>query len=436
MDQDTVSRRAWLGMVGTTAAGLAVTRTVSGTQLAATPVRWRSDFPALVQLINGKPLAYLDSAATTLRPAPVIDAIAGYYRTVNANPSPTLHTLARRSAEAYAAARTTVARFINADPPEIIWTRGTTEGINLFASSWGGASLRAGDEILVSVAEHYSNWLPWRAVAARTGAVVRVFGVHDDGRLDLEDMERKLSPRTRLVAVSHVSNVLGLINPIAELVRRAGTVNARVFVDGAQSAPHVPVDVKALGCDFFVFSSHKMLGPMATGVAWARHEILEAMPPYQTGSNMAHDVTFDSAVLEHDGQKFQAGTPNVSGPIGLAAACAYLDGLGRSAIAEHEQALTRRALEMFGRLRGVKLIGPATAGDRVPVFCFTLDGVPVPAIVKALDDEGIAIRGGDMAALPLLERFGTKSAARVSAYLYNSVQDIDRAGAVLDKLRR
>lgn len=440
MDQqplaDTIGRRTWLWMVGTTAAGLAVTRTVSGTQVSASPVRWRADFPALGQLINGQPLAYLDSAATTLRPAPVIDAIAGYYRTVNANPSGTLHTLARRSAEEYAAARTAVARFINADPREIIWTRGTTEGVNLFASSWGGAHLRPGDEILVSVAEHYSNWLPWRAIARRTGAVVRVFGVRDDGRLNLEDLERLLSPRTRLVAVSHVSNVLGLVNSIPEVVRRARSVNASVFVDGAQSAPHMPVDVKTLGCDFFVFSSHKMLGPMATGVAWARHEILEAMPPYQTGSNMAHDVTIDSAVLEHDGQKFQAGTPNVSGPIGLAAACAYLNSLGRSAIAEHEQMLTRRALDVFRRVRGLTLIGSATADDRVPVFCFTIDGVPVPAIVKALDDEGIAIRGGDMAALPLLERFGTKAAARVSAYLYNTVQDIDRLGAVLERLAR
>ena len=436
MDHNTIGRRAWLWTVGATAAGLAVTRTVSGTQVAASPGRWRADFPALGQLVNGKPLAYLDSAATTLRPAAVIDAVAGYYRTVNANPSATLHTLARRSAEEYAAARTTVARFINADPREIIWTRGTTEGVNLVASSWGGANLRAGDEILVSVAEHYSNWLPWRAAAQRTGATVRVFGVHDNGRLNLEDMERLLTPRTKLVAISHVSNVLGLINPIHEVVRRARSVGAKVFVDGAQSVPHVPVDVRALGCDFMAFSSHKMLGPMATGVAWARHEILEAMPPYQTGSNMAHDVTFDAAVLEHDGQKFQAGTPNVSGPIGLAAACTYLNGLGRAAIASDERHVTTHALDMFTRVRGLKLIGSTTPDDRVPVFCFTIDGVTVPAIVKALDEEGIAIRGGDMAALPLLERFGIKAAARVSAYLYNTVQDIDRVGAVLDRLAR
>src|SRR5262245_25240916 len=251
-----IGRRAWLRTVGVAAAGLAVPGTVSRAQQDRSPIDWRSDFPALNQRVNGKPLAYLDSAATTLRPASVIDAVAGYYRTVNANPSATLHTLARQSAEAYAAARAAVARFINADPREIVWTRGTTEGVNLFASSWGSANLHAGDEILVSVSEHYSNWLPWRAVARRTGATVRVFDVHDDGRLNLEDMERKLSTRTRLVAVSHVSNVLGLINPVADVVRRATRVNARVLVDGAQSAPHFPIDVQALGCDFFVFSSH------------------------------------------------------------------------------------------------------------------------------------------------------------------------------------
>src|SRR5262245_28022262 len=430
-----IGRRAWLRTVGVAAAGLAVPGTVSRAQQDRSPIDWRSDFPALNQRVNGKPLAYLDSAATTLRPVSVIDAVSGFYRTVNANPSATLHTLARQSAEAYAAARATVARFINADPREIVFTRGTTESINLFAASWGTANLRPGDEILLSVAEHYSNWLPWRAAARRRGATVRVFGVHDDGRLNLEEMERLLSRRTRLVAVSQVSNVLGLINPIGEVVRRAKSVNARVLVDGAQSAPHVPVDVKAADCDFFVFSSHKMLGPMATGVAWARHDILEAMPPYQTGSNMAHDVTFDSEVLEHDGQKFQAGTPNVSGPIGLAAACAYLDGLSRTAIAAHERTLTVRALDVLGRVRGLKLIGSATSNDRVPVFCFTIDGVAVPAIVKALDEDGIAIRGGDMAALPLLERFGTKAAARVSCYLYTTVEDIDRLGAVLERLK-
>jgi cysteine desulfurase/selenocysteine lyase len=428
-----IDRRTWFRVAGAAAAALAYP--VVGTQ-SQLPSRWRADFPALAQLVNGKPLAYLDSAATTLRPAAVIDAVADYYRTANANPSATLHTLARRSAQRYAEARAEVARFINADPREIIWTRGTTEGINLFAAAWGGANLRAGDEIVVSIAEHYSNWLPWRAIAERTGARVRVFGVTDDGHLDLAELERALTSRTRLVAVSHVSNVLGVVNSIEAVVGRARAVGARVLVDGAQSAPHVPIDVKALGCDFFVFSSHKMLGPMATGVAWARHELLEAMPPYQTGSNMAHDVDLDSAVFEHDGQKFQAGTPNVSGPIGLAAACTYVNGLGRDAVATHEKAITTRALAVLAQVPGLKLIGPSSSENRLPVFCFTLTTTDVPAIVKALDAEGVAIRGGDMAALPLLQRFGTRAAARVSCYLYNSIDEIDRLGEILMRLRR
>ena len=430
----TIYRRALLQTMALAAVGVAVPDIrLRGLQETA---RWRADFPALTQQINGKPLAYLDSAATTLRPATVIDAIADYYRTANANPSGTLHTLARRSAERYAAARAEVARFINADPREIIWTRGTTEGVNLFASSWGSANLKPGDEIVVSIAEHYSNWLPWRAVAERTGARVKVFGIHDDGQLNLAELDQALTSRTRLVAISHVSNVLGYVNPIGEVVRRAQAAGARVLVDGAQSAPHIPVDVKALGCDFFVFSSHKMLGPMATGVAWGRRELLEAMPPYQTGSNMAHDVDLDNAVLEHDGQKFQAGTPNVSGPIGLAAACAYLNSLGRDTIAAHERALTSHALSVLKAVPGLKVIGPTAADNRVPVFCFTIDGVAVPAIVKALDDAGIAIRGGDMAALPLLQRFGTRAAARVSCYLYNTTAEIDRLGAVLRRLAK
>lgn len=430
-----VDRRTWLRVAGAAVAAAAYPVTIVRSQ-APSPARWRDDFPALAQLINGKPLGYLDSAATTLRPAAVIDAIADYYRTANANPSATLHTLARRSAQQYAEARAEVARFINADPREIVWTRGTTEGINLFASAWGGANLHPGDEIVVSIAEHYSNWLPWRAIAQRTGATVKIFGVTDDGHWHLAELERALTARTRLVAVSHVSNVLGLVNPIGEVVRRARSVGARVLVDGAQSAPHLPIDVKALGCDFFVFSSHKMLGPMATGVAWARHDLLEAMPPYQTGSNMAHDVDLETAVLEHDGQKFQAGTPNVSGPIGLAAACAYMNGLGREAIAAHERAITTRALSMFARVPGLKLIGPSTAENRLPVFCFTLATSDVPGIVKALDAEGVAIRGGDMAALPLLQRFGAKAAARVSCYLYTSIDEIDRLGETLMRLTR
>ncbi len=434
------NRRSWIRALSGSALAIAVgQRTMLRAQTplqTRTPADWRSAFPALDQTINGRPLVYLDSAATTQRPSAVIDAVADFYRTVNANPSSTLHTLARRAADRYAAARTTVARFINADPRELVWVRGTTEGINLVAASWGAANLRSGDEIVLPIAEHYSNWLPWRAIAARTGARIRHVGVTDEGHLRLDELDGLLSPRTRLVAISHVSNVLGLVNPVAEIVRKAKRVGATVLVDGAQSVPHVPVDVKALGCDFFAFSSHKMLGPMGTGVLWARRELLEAMPTYQTGSNMAHEVDLTNAVLEHDGQKFQAGTPNVSGAVGLAAAVEFLDGLGRQAIWDHDQTLVRHTLGRLREVPGLRLIGPTSPENRVPVFCFTIAGVAVPAIVKGLDDDGLAIRGGDMAAQPLLERFGVKAAARVSCYLYNTTADIDQLVDSLQRLPR
>ena len=395
-----------------------------------------ADFAALGRPVEGRPLVYLDSAATTLRPAAVIDAVSDFYRFDNANPSPTMHTLARRAADRYAAARTTVARFINAAPDEIVWVRGTTEAINLAAASFG-LDLRAGDEIIVSVAEHYSNLLPWRTVAARTGAVIKTFDVDGEGRFNLDDLKQRVSPRTRMVAVTHVSNVIGLVNPVAEVAAIAHKAGALVLVDGAQSVPHVAVDVRALDCDFFAFSSHKMLGPMGVGVLWAKRALLDRLPPYQTGSNMAHNVEGTSAEIEHGAQKFQAGTPNVSGPVGLAAAVRYLDTLGAPAIAAHDQLLVRHGLTRLREIKGLRLLGPADERHRVPVFSFTVTGRTVPELVAALDREGIAIRGGDLAALPLLRRLaGIDAAARASAYLYNSTSDLDRLADVLKSLTR
>jgi cysteine desulfurase/selenocysteine lyase len=266
--------------------------------------------------------------------------------------------------------------------------------------------------------------------------VVKTFDVDDDGRLRLEDVQRQLSPRTRLVAVTHVSNVLGLINPVAEIAAMAHRAGALVLVDGAQSVPHTSIDVRALECDFFAWSSHKVVGPMGVGVLWARRELLDALPPYQTGSNMAHNVDLQSAEFEHGAAKYQAGTPNVSGPIGLAAAVRYLTTIGWPAIEAHDQRLVRHALARFREVPALRLLGPATPERRVPVFSFTLAGRTVADIVTALDREGIAIRGGDLAALPLLKRFGTASAARMSAYLYNSTDDFDRAIDVLKSLAR
>jgi cysteine desulfurase/selenocysteine lyase len=431
-----VTRRDWLRAAG----ALAVTtgwRAGAGRQgapgLALAPT---GDFAALGRPAGTRALVYLDSAATTLRPAPVIDAIRDFDRYDNANPSPSMHALARRAAARYSEARSTVARFINAAPTEIVWTRGTTEAINLAAATWG-STLRPGDEIVVSIAEHYSNLLPWRAVARRTGAIVRTFDVDEAGRFNLDDLRRQLSGRTRLVAVTHVSNVLGLVNPVAAVAAIAHRAGAVVLVDGAQSVPHTAIDVKALGCDFFAFSSHKLFGPMGVGVLWMKPSLLESLPPYQTGSNMAHNVDATSEELEHGPQKFQAGTPNVSGPVGLAAAVRYLDALGGSAIAAHDLTLVRHGLDRLRSIKGLRLLGPVDERLRVPVFSFTIAGQRVPDIVATLDREGIAIRGGDLAALPLLRRIaGIDAAARASAYLYNTTDDLDRLADVLKSLAR
>jgi cysteine desulfurase / selenocysteine lyase len=389
---------------------------------------WRSQFPALRQSVNGHPLAYLDSAATTLRPRSVIDALTGFYETDNANPSATLHTLARRAAKQFGDARQRVVTFLNAaDSSEVVFTKGTTEGINVVAAAWGPANLRAGDELVLTVAEHYSNLLPWRALAARVGATIRIVDLDDDGTLSPSRVAEACTSRTRLVAFSHVSNVLGIVNPAAEICDVARRHGAISLIDAAQSAPHVRLDVRALGCDFLACSAHKLLGPMGTGVLWGRSGLLEAMPPYQWGSNMAHDVDVASAQLEHGALKYQAGTPNVSGPVGLSAALDVLDGIGFDAVGRHDRALVEHAAKRFQEVKGLRVLGTlARPATRVPVFTFTLGALPVPRIVEAMDAKGIAIRGGDMAALPLLKRFGVTAAARASCYLYTTTGEIDR----------
>ena len=399
--------------------------------------RWRADFPALNQTVNGHPLAYLDSAATTQRPAAVLAALLDYYRHDNANPGGTLHALARRAHEQYEGARRVLAAFINAaDPDEVVWVRGTTEGINLIASAWARPRLRPGDEVLLTVAEHTSNLLPWRLVAEDTGAALRYLDVDDEGRVQLDDLDRKLSERTRLLSFSHVSNVAGYINPAAEICARARRAGARVLIDAAQSAPHVPLDVQNLGCDFLVFSGHKMLGPMGVGVLWGRRELLEDMSPYQAGSNMAHEVGLTSQEFEHAAHKFGAGTPNVSGPVGLAAAVQYLGNQNRSAIERHEAELTQYGLEQLTNIPGLRLLGPRSAANRLPVFSFVLAAHSPAEILRHLDMRGIAIRAGELAALPLLKRFGVTSAARASCYFYTQMTELDRLAAALRQLTR
>jgi cysteine desulfurase / selenocysteine lyase len=407
-------------------------------QLAVTFGNLREHFPIFQQRNHGHPLIYLDSAATAQRPVQVINAIADYYRRVNANPAKTLHSLARQSAEHYEEARRTIASFVNAGAAEeIVWTRGTTEAINLVASSWGGAHLHPGDEVLISTAEHYSNLVPWQIATLRAGARLRFVEMGDEGVLRLDHLNALLSERTKLVALPHVSNVLGRINPVKEICERAHCAGASVLIDAAQSVPHFPVDVQELGCDFLAFSGHKMMGPMGIGVLWARREILDDMPPYQSGSNMVHDVDLELVAAHFDGGglKFEAGTPNVAGAVGLAAAVKFIDSLNRGELWRREQELTRHALLRLREVDGLRLLGPSDANDRVSVFSFVMDGIPALDIVRALDEEGIAIRGGNLAAGPLLNRMGVHAAARASAYIYTQSCEFDAMVEALLKLR-
>jgi cysteine desulfurase/selenocysteine lyase len=387
---------------------------------------WRAEFPVLRQRVNGRALVYFDTAATAQRPRVVIDALTRFYSEDNANPSAALHQLARRADERFQAARATVARFINAkDPLEIVWTKGTTEAINLVASAWGSANLKPGDELVLTVAEHSSCMLPWQLAARRAGAKIRYLDVDDEGRIDPAGLDALLSSRTRLVGFTHVSNVTGAISPAAELCRRARAAGARVLIDAAQSVPHFPVDVQALGCDFLAFSSHKLMGPMGAGVLWTRREVLEAMPPYQAGSNAAHEVQFDSADWSPGGLRYGAGTPNVSGAIGLAAAIGFIDSIGFEALRRHEESLTRAMLERLGTLDWLRLLGPSSPKDRICLFSFHVPGKDPGILMRALDQRGIAVRAGDLASLPLLHRLGAERAARASLYLYNTLEEID-----------
>jgi cysteine desulfurase / selenocysteine lyase len=394
---------------------------------------WPSTFPALRQRVNEHPLSFLDSAATTLRPQSVIDALVEYYSTDNANPS-RVHTLASRAADRLSNARQTLARFVNAtDPTEIIFVRGTTEGINLVASTWGATNLRADDEVVLTIAEHSSNLLPWSRAARQAGAKLRVVDVDDEGRPRLDHFKEILSKRTRIVAFTHVSNVLGYINPAREMCALAREVGARVVIDGAQGAPHVKIDVQDIGCDFYVFSGHKMLGPMGTGVVWGRRELLDTMPPYHVGSNMAHDVDFERADFEHGALKFQAGTPDVAGPVGLAAAVRFFETAG-PLLRRHDDELVQYGLVRLAEIPRLRIIGPRGAARRIPVFTFVLEGLAPTTVARALDARGIAVRAGDMAALPLLKRFGAAEAVRASAYVYSTRGDIDRLADALREI--
>ncbi len=407
----------------------------TATDAAASTHTWREDFPALRQRESGRHTVYLDSAATTHRPQSVLAAMNSFYEDDNANPGAALHSRARRAYREYEEARVKLARFLNAEhADEVIWVRGTTEGVNLVAHAWARTRLRPGDEILLTTAEHASNMLPWQLAAKATGARIVYADVDPEGRISLTDLEHKLGARTRLVAFSHVSNVAGYVNPAAEICALARKAGARVFVDAAQSAPHLAVDVRAIGCDFLAFSSHKMLGPMGTGVVWVRRAIFDEMEPFQAGSNMAHAVDVNDRDPGHYAYRFEAGTPNVAGPVGLAAAVDYLESLGRDEIEKYEHGLCAYALERLLAVPGLVLHGPKSPERRIPVFAFSLPGSAPGEILGHLDEAGIAIRAGELAALPLLKRLGVTSAARASCYLYSTRDDIDRLAAELRRL--
>jgi len=390
--------------------------------------RIRADFPALLQEVNGHPLVYLDNAATTQKPQVVIDCVRNYYERDNANVHRGLHALSMRATEAYEAARHKVQRFINAgQAEEIVFVRGATEAINLVAQTFGRARVRAGDEILISEMEHHSNIVPWQMLCEQTGAVLRVVPMDGRGELCIEDYERMLGARTRLVAVTHVSNALGTVNPVEHLIARAHSAGAVVLVDGAQAVPHMPVDVRALDCDFYVFSSHKTFGPTGVGVLYGRHELLESMPPYQGGGEMISAVTFEKTTFREPPARFEAGTPNIAGAIGLGAAVEYLEHLGRDAIMAYERDLLSYGTAALAEIPQVRLIG--TAGEKAGILSFVLKDIHPHDVGTVLDTLGIAIRSGHHCAQPVMQHFGVPATCRAALAFYNTHEEIDALAA-------
>jgi cysteine desulfurase / selenocysteine lyase len=386
--------------------------------------RLRRDFPILSQRVRGKALVYLDNAATSQKPRPVVEAVSRFYTAENANIHRGVHYLSERATVAYDAVRERVARFVNAAlPSEIVFTRGTTEGINLVAQSWARNRLRPGDEILITEMEHHSNIVPWHLVAEQTGASVRAIPLTDAGELDLAGFDRLLTDRTRLLAVTHVSNALGTINPVRWIVARARERGVVTVVDGAQSAPHLPVDVQALGCDFFAFSGHKVFGPTGVGVLYGRAELLEAMPPWQGGGDMIETVTLERSTFASPPARFEAGTPMIAEVIGLGAALEYVESVGHAAIGAWEEELLGYATERVRELDGVRLIG--TAREKAAVLSFVMDGIHPHDVGAVLDDDGIAIRAGHHCAQPVMRRFGVPATARASFAFYNTRDDVD-----------
>ncbi len=412
------------------AAAKSAPRTAPGFDAA----RLRAEFPILSRHINGKPLVYLDSAASSQQPLAVLRAVEHYQTALHANVHRGVHSLSQWATDAYEHARETVRRFLNArSTREIVFVRGTTEAINLVANSWGRSRLGAGDEILSTHLEHHANIVPWQMICAATGARLRAAAVKPNGELDLEAFRALLSARTRLVAVAHVSNALGTILPVQEIVRLAHARGVPVLLDGAQAVAHETVDVQALDCDFYAFSGHKIYAPTGIGVLYARESLLEAMPPWQGGGDMILSVGIERSTYNELPWKFEAGTPNISGAVGLGAALEYLETLGRSAVGDYEHRLLEVATSRLAALPWLRLIG--TAPSKAAVISFTIDGVHPHDIGTILDSEGIAIRTGHHCAMPIMEFYGLAATARASFACYNSLDDIDRLLEGLRKVR-
>jgi cysteine desulfurase/selenocysteine lyase len=396
--------------------------------------RVREDFPILRREIKGKPLVYLDNAATAQKPHQVIDAISGYYERHNANVHRGVHTLSVEATELYESAREKTRAFINAaETSEIVFVRGATEAINLVASSFGGANVKNGDEVLITAMEHHSNIVPWQMLCQRAGATLRVLPMNRDGDLLMEELPRMLNERTRIVAVTHVSNSLGTVNPVAEIIAMAHGRGIPVLVDGAQAVPHFPVDVRALDADFYVFSGHKMFGPTGAGVLYARKSILEGMPPWQGGGDMIASVTFEKTTYNVLPHRFEAGTPDIAAAVGLGAAIDYLRATGMEAIARYEDELVRHAVDALSSARGVTLIG--TPRHRAGVVSFTLDGIHPHDVGMILDSEGVAIRAGHHCTQPVMDFYGVPATNRASFAFYNTRNEVDRLVTALDKVR-
>jgi cysteine desulfurase/selenocysteine lyase len=406
--------------------------TNTGPHTGAPALDLAADFPILARPVHGRRLAYLDNGATTQKPAAVIDAESRYYRESNANIHRGVHWLSQHATELYDGARATVQQFINAaHVDEIVFTRGTTESINLVAQSWGRAELRAGDEILITTMEHHSNIVPWQLLCEQTGAILKVAPVNDEGELDLTAFDALLNDNTQLVAITHMSNALGSINPVAALTARAHAAGAVVLVDGAQAVAHQAVDVQAIGCDFYAFSGHKLYGPTGIGVLYGRRRALKSMPPWQGGGDMISTVSFERSTYAEPPQRFEAGTPNIAGAIALAAAIDYVSAVGLERIAAHEHALLDYATAAVSAIAGVRLIG--TAREKAGILSFLVDGIHPHDLGTILDAEGVAIRAGHHCAMPLMTRYGIPGTARASLALYNTRADIDALVAAIDK---